>query len=159
MKKNISAALLTAACFSALSAAAFADGPIGRAINGIGRAGEDIADGAGDAVSDITDGVTGDGSDTTDSGTVSDEPAGDNSDMISDDTSDEVSSDVSDVSSDVSSDISSDISSDPESSESGIVGGITDVNPPAGVSYGLTAGAAVLAALGVVVAAAARKDK
>lgn len=155
MKKNISAALLTAACFSALSAAAFADGPIGRAINGIGRAGEDIADGAGDAVSDITDGVTGDGSDTTDSDIVSDEPAGDNSDMISDDTSDEVSSDVSDVSSDVS----SDISSDPESSESGIVGGITDVNPPAGVSYGLTAGAAVLAALGVVVAAAARKDK
>lgn len=151
MKKNISAALLTAACFSALSAAAFADGPIGRAINGIGRAGEDIADGAGDAVSDITDGVTGDGSDTTDSDIVSDEPAGDNSDMISDDTSDEVSSDVSDV--------SSDISSDPESSESGIVGGITDVNPPAGVSYGLTAGAAVLAALGVVVAAAARKDK
>lgn len=155
MKKNISAALLTAACFSALSAAAFADGPIGRAINGIGRAGEDIADGAGDAVSDITDGVTGDGSDTTDSGTVSDEPAGDNSDTVSDDTSGEVSSDVSDVSSDVS----SDISSDPESSESGIVGGITDVNPPAGVSYGLTAGAAVLAALGVVVAAAARKDK
>lgn len=155
MKKNISAALLTAACFSALSAAAFADGPIGRAINGIGRAGEDIADGAGDAVSDITDGVTGDGSDTTDSGTVSDEPAGDNSDTVSDDTSDEVSSDVSDVSSDVS----SDISFDPESSESGIVGGITDVNPPAGVSYGLTAGAAVLAALGVVVAAAARKDK
>lgn len=155
MKKNISAALLTAACFSALSAAAFADGPIGRAINGIGRAGEDIADGAGDAVSDITDGVTGDGSDTTDSDVVSDEPAGDNSDTISDDTSDEVSSDVSDVSSDVS----SDISSDPESSESGIVGGITDVNPPAGVSYGLTAGAAVLAALGVVVAAAARKDK
>lgn len=155
MKKNISAALLTAACFSALSAAAFADGPIGRAINGIGRAGEDIADGAGDAVSDITDGVTGDGSDTTDSGTVSDEPAGDNSDTVSDDTSGEVSSNVSDVSSDVS----SDISSDPESSESGIVGGITDVNPPAGVSYGLTAGAAVLAALGVVVAAAARKDK
>lgn len=154
MKKNISAALLTLACFSALSAAAFADGPVGRAMNGIGRAGEDIADGvgdavsgAGDAVSDVVGGVTGDDSDTASDPLTSDEPVGDNSDVVSDDLSDAASSDV------------SDISSDPEPSNSGIVGGITDVNPPAGVSYGLTAGAAVLAALGVVVAASARKDK
>lgn len=150
MKKNISSALLTLACFSALSAAAFADGPIGGALNGIGRAGEDIADGAGDAisgagdaVSDVVDGVTGGDSDSDSAGsdTDSDAPAGDS---------------ASDA---VSSDESSEISSEPTSSESGIVGGITDVNPPAGVTYGLTAGAAVLAALGVVVAAAARKDK
>lgn len=148
MKKNISSALLTLACFSALSAAAFADGPIGGALNGIGRAGEDIADGAGDAisgagdaVSDVVDGVTGGDSDSAGSDTDSDAPAGDS---------------ASDA---VSSDESSEISSEPTSSESGIVGGITDVNPPAGVTYGLTAGAAVLAALGVVVAAAARKDK
>lgn len=155
MKKNISAALLTAACFSALSAAAFADGPIGNAINGIGRAGEDIADGAGDAVSDITDGVTGGDSGAASDPVNSDDPVGSDSGAVSGDMSDDVSSDASDISSDVS----SDASSEPTSSESGVVGGITDVNPPAGVSYGLTAGAAVLAALGVVVAAAARKDK
>lgn len=152
MKKNISVALLTLACFSALSAAAFADGPIGRTINGIGRAGEDIADGvgdaidgAGDAVSDVVDGVTGDGDNTDDSAAdpgATDEPVGSDSSDVSDDTS-------------------SDITSDEESSEdpaSGTVGGISAANPPMGVSYGLTAGAAVLAALGVVVSAA-RKDK
>lgn len=158
MKKNISAALLTAACFSALSAAAFADGPIGGAINGIGRAGEDIADGAGDAVSDIADGVTGDDSDTADSDNDTLDPGGSDSDTTPDDSSVVVPDDSSDTVSDDSID-TSDTSSDSESSESGIVGGITDVNPPAGVSYGLTAGAAVLAALGVVVAASARKDK
>ncbi len=152
MKKNISAALLTLACFSALSAAAFADGPIGRTINGIGRAGEDIADGvgdaidgAGDAVSDVVDGVTGDNDNTDDS--VADPGARD----------DPVGADSSDVSDDTSSDITSDEVSSEESA-SGTVGDINAANPPMGVSYGLTAGAAVLAALGVVVSAA-RKDK
>lgn len=152
MKKNISVALLTLACFSALSAAAFADGPIGRTINGIGRAGEDIADGvgdaidgAGDAVSDVVDGVTGDNNNTDDS--VVDPGA----------TDDPVGADSSDVSVDTSSDITSDEVSSEESA-SGTVGGINAANPPMGVSYGLTAGAAVLAALGVVVSAA-RKDK
>lgn len=154
MKKNISVALLTLACFSALSAAAFADGPIGRTINGIGRAGEDIADGvgdaidgAGDAVSDVVDGVTGDNNDNTDDSVVdpgaTDDPVGaDSSDDVSDDTSSDITSD--------------EVSS--EESASGTVGGINAANPPMGVSYGLTAGAAVLAALGVVVSAA-RKDK
>lgn len=153
MKKNISAALLTLACFSALSAAAFADGPIGRTINGIGRAGEDIADGvgdaidgAGDAVSDVVDGVTGDNNDNTDNSVA--DPG---------DTDDPVGADSSDVSVDTSSDITSDEVSS-EDSANGTVGGINAANPPMGVSYGLTAGAAVLAALGVVVSAA-RKDK
>lgn len=160
MKKNISAALLSLACFSAASAAAFADGPVGRAINGVGRAGEDIVDGAGDAVSDVVDGVTGDGADDD---TASDDTALDpgGSDEPADDPSAPADSDS--VSSEpVSSEpVSSDTSADSPAASienSGAVGGINTSNPGTGVTYGLTAGAAVLAAVGVV-AASARKRK
>ncbi len=164
MKKNISAVLLTLACFSALSAAAFADGPIGRAIDGIGRAGRDIADGAGDAVSDVVDGADDAMSDAAGGDTSGDDTTG--SDTTGSDTTSGADSDASDTSDTTSSDDSA-VSSDPESSESdaasvdsnsGAVGGITATNPGTGVTYGLTAGAAVLAAVGVV-AAVARKDK
>lgn len=177
MKKNISAALLSLACFSAVSAAAFADGPVGRAINGIGRAGEDIVDGAGNAVDDIVDGVTGDGTDDdtagddiTGDGATGDDTTGDNT--TGDDNADNVpgGSDTPANDSDNPADDSSDItdSSDPSDSivespaasidNSGAVGGINATNPGTGVAYGLTAAAAVLAAVGVV-AASARKTK
>lgn len=171
MKKNISAALITLACFSAISAAAFADGPVGRAMDGIGRAGRDIADGAGDAVDDVIDGVTGDddtgdditGDDNTGDDTTGDDITGD--DTTGDDTTgDDTTGDPADT---PAGDDDGDSASDPVSSEespaasiedSGAVGGINANNPGTGVTYGLTAAAAVLAAVGVAVASA-RKDK
>lgn len=172
MKKNISAALLSIACFSAVSAAAFADGPVANAINGIGLAGEDIVNGAGDAVTDIVDGVTGAASDieggvmgiAEDDGTLdpggSDGPADSDvdGDASGDDESDIPSADNSDVIGDEISGDASDDSSDPASEESGSVGGVNAANPGTGVPYGLTAAAAVLAAVGVV-AASSRKNK
>ena len=167
MKKNISAALLSLACFSAVAAAAFADGPVAGAINGIERAGEEIVDGAGNAINGAVKGISGaaddimgldldDGDALTPGG--SDDPGDDNSDPTTSGDSDVTSDNSSDTTSEPESSDTSDTSSDASSDNSGAVGGINAANPGTGVTYGLTAGAAVLAAIGVV-AATSRKNK
>ena len=139
MKKNISAGLLALAGFMAISSAAFADGPIGGAVNGVVRAGEDIVNGAGDAVSDVVGGVTSGVDDIT----------GDNDNTVVPGDTDRPA---------VSDSVTSDVSRETVSDHSGVVGGISVNNPTTGVTYGLTAGAAVLAAVGIAVTAV-RKDK
>lgn len=165
MKKNISAALLSVVCFSAVSAAAFADGPVAGAINGIGRAGEDIADGAGNLINGIVNGVTAapgvdedgdsdpDDSVTSDGDVTSDVESGDNTDSennaASGDTSDDVpASESSDV-------LDPGVSDSPASDSDVNSAGAS--NPGTGVGYGFTAAAAVLAAAGVAAGSARRK--
>lgn len=143
MNKKISAALLTLACFSALTVSAYADGPIGNAINGIGRAGEDIANGVGRAVDDTAEGIMGITRETSGESTT---------------TSDDTTTSDNDTSSGTGSTVTPGDTDGSGATGSGTVGGIADANPPMGVTYGLTAGTAVLAALGVVVSAV-RKDK
>lgn len=172
MKKNISAALLSIVCFSAVSAAAFADGPVAGAINGIGRAGEDIVDGAGDAINGIVNGVAGaagevedgltpggsdeptdgDGDEDPTGGDEGDTPAGNEGDTPA---GDENSAGIN--GNEAGDSESGDDSSDDSEGNGSMIGG-NAANPGTGVTYGLSAAAAVLAAVGVV-AASARKSK
>ncbi len=156
MKKNISAILTAAAAFMAVSAAAVADGPVGRAVNGAVRAGEDIVDGAGDAVGDVADGITDGVDDIT--------GVDDDTTLDPGDTGDDITLDPGDTGDDNVTSPDSEPSSVPSVNESsssvnsGAVGGVNVNNPGTGVSYGLTAAAAVLAAAGIAVSAA-RKTK
>ena len=95
--------------------------------------------GAGDAVSDVVGGVTSGVDDIT----------GDNDNTVVPGDTDRPA---------VSDSVTSDVSSETVSDNSGVVGGISVNNPTTGVTYGLTAGAAVLAAVGIAVTAV-RKDK
>lgn len=139
MIKNISTAIASAACFAALTAtASAATNPIGRAADGALNAGEDIINGVANAGDDIVNGITGgrtNGTDNTNganNGTTSNPAVSDIPDV----------SDITDT---------SDIS-----------GTTSDVNanqsPATGVSFGLTAAAAMLGALGVVVTANRRGE-
>ena len=146
MKKNISAVLLALSGLMAISSTAFADGPVGRTVNGVVRAGEDIVDGAGDAVSDVVGGVT--------SGV--DEITGDNDSTLAPGDTDTPADNDSTINSEISTPTSE--SGAVSINNSGALGGISVNNPTTGVTYGLTAGAAVLAAIGIAVTAV-RKDK
>lgn len=137
MIKNISTAIASAACFAALTATAgAATNPVGRAANGALNAGEDIINGVANAGEDIVDGITGDGTDNTtngaDNGTTSNPAVSDIPD-VSDTTDD---SDIAGTTSDVA----------------------ENQSPATGVSFGLTAAAAMLGALGVVVTANRRGE-
>lgn len=165
--KNISAALLSLACFSAVSAAAFADGPVAGAINGIGRAGEDIVDGAEDLINGVVNGVTAapgaddegdgmtdpDGTLGTEDGVTSDvesDPATDDGDAPAGETSDGDGLDSGN-----SDEPASDAISDTNSGN--VAGSAGASNPGTGVTYGFTTVAAVLAAAGVAAATSRRK--
>lgn len=144
MIKNISTAVACAACFAALTATATAatNNPIGRAANGALNAGEDLINGVANAGEDIANGITGgrtNGTDNNTNGTNNGNTNGTNNPTVSD---------VPDI-------------NDTDNVNSGL-GTTTDINtnqsPATGVSFGLTAAAAMLGALGVVVTANRRGE-
>lgn len=161
MFKKISVAAALACC-AALSPAAYADGPIGGAIDGVARAGEDIADGAMDAGRDILNGFTArdtDGAGTGDAvpgdpanGTTGGTTGGTANGTTGGTTSDTTSGTTSGTTSDTTSGTSGDLASGSNSSTAAAG------NPNTGVSMGYVASAAVLAAMGVVVTAVKRRD-
>lgn len=145
MIKKISAAAALAVCTAALTAAAAsAQSPIGRAANGVIGAGEDIINGVSDAGEDIANGITGrtDGQNNanTGSGTAS----------TPETTTSTPSTGTSGTAGTTSSDANSGL--EPGSDING------NQSPSTGVSFGLTAAAAVLGALGVVVTANRRGE-
>lgn len=139
MIKKISTAAACAVCFAALTtAASAATNPIGRAANGAIDAGEDLINGVADAGEDIVNGVTGGSTDGANNGTNG----------TTNGTNDPTVGDVPDVS---------------DTTDYGDVTGTTsditaNQSPATGVSFGLTAAAAMLGALGVVVTANRRGE-
>ncbi|MDE7229171.1 MAG: hypothetical protein K2N56_01710 [Oscillospiraceae bacterium] len=165
MFKKISVAAALACC-AALSHAAYADGPIGGAIDGVARAGEDIADGAMDAGRDILNGFTardtdgagtgdavpGDPANGTTGGTTGGTANGTTGGTTSDTTSGTTNGTTSGTTNGTSGTTSGELASGSNSSTAAAG------NPNTGVSMGYVASAAVLAAMGVVVTAVKRRD-
>lgn len=154
-KISVAAALL---CCAAISPAAYADGPVGGAINGVARAGEDIADGAMDAGRDILEGFTGDDTNpgaglgsTDNNGTTTDNANGDINNGTTGDTSNTTTGNG--TTSDTTSGNTSEELASGSNSSTAAAG-----NPNTGISMGYVASAAVLAAMGVVVTAVKRRD-
>ena len=155
MLKNISTAAACPACFAALTATAGAatNNPIGRAADGALNAGEDLINGVANAGEDIVNGITGGRTNGTDNGTTNGTNGTNNTNngTTTDTTTDTNDTSVSDV---------PDIN-DTDDLNSGL-GTTSDVNtnqsPATGVSFGLTAAAAMLGALGVVVTANRRGE-
>ncbi|MGN0669110.1 MAG: hypothetical protein ACI4JZ_01050 [Oscillospiraceae bacterium] len=149
MIKKISAAAACAACFAALTATASAatNNPVGRAANGAINAGEDLINGVAHAGEDIVNGVTGGRTnDNTTNGTTNGTNGTTNG--VNNGTNNPTVSDIPDI-------------NDTDNANSGL-GTTNDIAnnqmPATGVSFGLTAAAAVLGALGVVVTANRRGE-
>lgn len=151
MIKKISAAAACAACFAALTATASAatNNPVGRAANGAINAGEDLINGVAHAGEDIVNGITGggrtNGTDNNTNGATNGTNGVNNGNTNG---SNPTVSDVPDI-------------NDTDNVNSGL-GTTNDIAnnqmPATGVSFGLTAAAAVLGALGVVVTANRRGE-
>lgn len=155
MIKKISAAAACAACFAALTATASAatNNPVGRAANGAINAGEDLINGVAYAGEDIVNGITGggrtNGTDNNTNGATNGTTNGTNGvNNGNTNGSNPTVSDVPDI-------------NDTDNVNSGL-GTTNDIAnnqmPATGVSFGLTAAAAVLGALGVVVTANRRGE-
>ena len=140
MIKKISTAAAFAACFAALTIpASAATNAVGRAANGAINAGEDLINGVANAGEDIVNGITGGRTNDNNTNGTNGATNGANNPTVSD---------ISDV-------------TDTDNVNSGL-GTTSDqpINqaPATGVSFGLTAAAAVLGALGVVVTANRRGE-
>ncbi len=162
MLKKISGLCASAACLLGLCTTAFADGPIGNAVNGAVNAGEDIADGIFNAGNDLVDGITGSGrtgsadgdenSDVGDLTTPDDNTASDDNTGSDTDTSGDP-----DTENSGSNAIGDDSDSSISATESGA--GSTGENPGTGnVVMGYAAISAVLAAMGVTLSSIRRKQ-
>lgn len=158
MFKKISGLCASAVCLLGLCTTAFADGPVGRAIDGAVDAGEDIADGIFNAGEDIVDGVTGE------SGSAGGDENGDISDITTPDDATSSGSTTSDPDA-AASDTDSTTSGDNAigDTSSGVISGVeesgaTGGNPGTGdVTMGYAAFSAVLAAMGVTLSSIRRK--
>lgn len=149
MIKKISTAVACAACFAALTVtASAATNPVGRAANGAINAGEDLINGVADAGEDIVNGVTGGRTNGTDNNTNGTTNGANNGNTNN--TNNPTVSEVPDVTDTDDSDLNSGLVTASDVT--------TNQTPATGISFGLTASAAMLGALGVVLTANRRGE-